>query len=92
MRTLNNIKPLNDHQLECHFSGGTIKVADTKPYLDKEAFAPLRDQAVFNNSIMNGGYFIEWKDLEIDLSADTLWHIGKEVSDAVFIDNNLPGR
>jgi len=75
MRTLTNIKPLSDYRLECLFSDGTTKIADIKPFLDKEAFKPLTDPHVFASALYNGGYFVEWKNYEVDLSADTLWHI-----------------
>ncbi len=43
---------------------------DVSPYLDDEAFDPLRDQDEFIK-VANGGYFIEW-DCGADLSADTI--------------------
>ena len=78
MRTITAIKPLSNYRLECLFSDGTKKIADIKPYLGKEAFKPLIDPHVFASALYNGGYFVEWKNYEIDLSADTLWHISNE--------------
>jgi hypothetical protein len=75
MRILTTIKPLSNYRLECIFSDGTKKIADIKPFLDKEAFKPLADPHVFASALHNGGYFVEWKNYEVDLSADTLWHI-----------------
>jgi hypothetical protein len=75
MRILAQIEPLPDFCLACIFRDGTKKIADLKPYLSKEAFRPLNDPFVFSSAIYNGGYFVEWKNYEIDLSADTLWHI-----------------
>lgn len=75
MRTLTDIKPLNNYRLKCLFNDGTEKIADIKPFLDKEAFRPLTDPHVFTSTLYNGGYFVAWKNGEIDLSADTLWHI-----------------
>ena len=43
---------------------------DVSPYLQYEAFAPLRDQTEFSK-VVNGGYFVEW-DCGADLSADTI--------------------
>lgn len=43
---------------------------DVGPYLQYEAFNPLRDQAEFSK-VVNGGYFVEW-DCGADLSADTI--------------------
>jgi hypothetical protein len=43
---------------------------DVSPYLDYEAFDPLRDPSEFAR-VANGGYFIEW-NCGADLSADTI--------------------
>jgi hypothetical protein len=75
MRTITNIKALSDYRLECVFNDGSIRIADIKPFLAAEAFKPLSDPRIFSSSLSNQGYFVEWKDLDIDLSADTLWHI-----------------
>ena len=75
MWTITSITALSDFRLECAFSDGSRKIADIKPYLTAEAFNPLSDPRVFSSTLSNQGYFVEWKDLNIDLSADTLWHI-----------------
>lgn len=75
MRIITDIKPLNDFRLECVFNNGEKKIASIKPFLKSEVFKPLNDPKVFFSTIYNGGYYIVWKDYEIDLSADTLWHI-----------------
>ena len=51
---------------------------DVRPYLDDEAFHPLRDVNEFAR-ISNGGYFIEWQ-CGADLSADTLEAKWQDVS------------
>jgi hypothetical protein len=43
---------------------------DVKPYLESEAFAPLKDKSEFL-WIRNGGYYVEW-ECGADLSADTI--------------------
>lgn len=43
---------------------------DVKPYLEFEAFQPLRDVEEFRK-LFNGGYFVEW-ECGADLSADTI--------------------
>lgn len=43
---------------------------DVGPYLEFEAFAPLREKNNFKQ-VHNGKYFIEWK-CGADLSADTI--------------------
>ena len=55
---------------------GRIGRFDVSPYLEYEAFDPLRDPGEFA-TIVNGGYFVEW-DCGADLSANTIeaqWHI-----------------
>ena len=75
MRTILEIKPLENFTLSCRFSDGEVKTIDLKPILNKEAFLPLRDEGTFKK-VVNKIYFIEWLGLDIDLSADTLWYWG----------------
>jgi hypothetical protein len=75
MRTITNIKALSDFRLECVFDDGSKRIADIKPFLNAEAFKPLLDPQIFSAALSNQGYFVEWKDQDVDLSADTLWHI-----------------
>lgn len=76
MRTIKTVKPLGDFILACEFTDGVLKKVDIKPLLDKEAFKPLSTDSNFQK-VVNKDYFIEWIGLDIDLSADTLWHLGK---------------
>lgn len=76
MKELRTVKPLNNYVLDCEFSNGVFKKVDIKPFLDKEAFKPLCKEGNFLK-VVNKNYFIEWLGLDIDLSADTLWHLGK---------------
>jgi hypothetical protein len=65
-----------NHVLAIVADDGRIGRFDVSPYLEYEAFDPLRDPGEFSK-IVNGGYFIEW-DCGADLSADTIeaqWHI-----------------
>lgn len=78
MKILTHITALNDFRLECLFEDGTKKIADIKPFLKTEAFKPLNDSEAFSK-IKNRHYFVEWADHELDLSADTLWHISANV-------------
>jgi hypothetical protein len=75
MRILTDIKALKDFRLECVFNDGTRKIADITPFLSAAAFQPLTDYRIFFSALRNEGTFVEWKDYDIDLSADTLWHI-----------------
>jgi len=77
MKTLSAIKALENYKLQCTFNDGTQKVADISVYLDAPAFVLLKQPNIFKN-VSNQNYFVEWKDCDVDLSADTLWHIGVE--------------
>jgi len=72
LRTLTFVKALSNYRLECSFDDGTTKIADITPFLDKEAFKPLANPHVFASVLFNGAYYVEWKNYEVDLSADTL--------------------
>ncbi len=76
MQTISTITPLNNYQLECVFTDGSIKIADLTEYLNAPAFKPLLEKREFDE-VSNCSYFIEWEKYNIDVSADTLWHIGK---------------
>jgi hypothetical protein len=65
------IRANEDWTLDVSFNDGAERRYDVKPLLDCEAFAALRNVALFK-AIRNGGYFVEW-DNEADLSADTLY-------------------
>ncbi len=79
MRTIVSIEPLDSHKLLCAFSDGTSKIADTTDYLKGEAFKPLLNSKEFSK-IENHKHFVMWPDYDLDLSADTLWHIGIETT------------
>jgi hypothetical protein len=76
MYKLSKIVPLDNYVLDCYFSDGVQKKVDLKPILDSEAFTPLKSGQNFQKAV-NKSYFVEWLGLDIDLSADTLWHWGQ---------------
>ncbi|MDZ4793068.1 MAG: DUF2442 domain-containing protein [Bacteroidota bacterium] len=79
MRTIVSIEPMDNFNLLCAFSDGSIKIADMLPYLKGEAFTPLlRPEAFYK--VVNRKLYAEWPEYELDLSADTLWHIGKDTN------------
>ena len=67
---------MEDYQLSVKFDNGIEKNFDLKPYLQLPVFSILKNISIFQK-VTNRGYFIEWQEQEIDLSADTLWHDGK---------------
>lgn len=79
MRILTNIEPIDDYKLICTFEDGTNKIADVSQYLKSEVFEPLQNPDLFDK-VKNRHYYVEWLDGEVDLSADTLWHIGELVT------------
>ncbi len=64
------IIPKDNYTLYIRSDDGQIGLFDVNPYLESEAFAPLKDDGEFEK-IHNGRYFIEW-DCGADLSADTI--------------------
>jgi len=64
------IAPRNNYMLYIKSDEGQTGLFDVKPYLESEAFAPLKDTSEFER-IHNGKYFVEW-DCGADLSADTI--------------------
>ena len=84
MRKIIGLKPLDNFVLEVKFDNNYLKLFDFKNYLNLHVFAVLNNNEIFK-TVKNKLYFIEWENYEIDLSADTLWHEGKDVT----IENKL---
>lgn len=71
-----DIIPKENYILYIMADNGQTGLFDVRPYLESEAFAPLKETGEFER-IHNGNYFIEW-DCGADLSADTIqarWEI-----------------
>jgi hypothetical protein len=64
------VVPKENYTLYIKSEEGQTGQFDVKPYLESEAFAPLKDTSEFER-IHNGKYFVEW-DCGADLSADTI--------------------
>ena len=67
---LAEIIPKEDFILYVKAEDGQVGLFDVKPYLESEAFAPLKNKSEFER-VHNGRYFIEW-DCGADFSADTI--------------------
>ena len=76
MRELISIEAILPLTLKCKFNNNEIKVIDLNIIAEKPVFKFLLNDNDFKNFI-NKKYFIEWPTYEADLSADTLWHLGK---------------
>lgn len=75
------VVPRNDCLLYIVTDDGRTGIFDVAPYLESEAFAPLRNRSEFER-VHNGGYFVEW-DCGADLSADTIearWKLQLDVA------------
>lgn len=70
--------PTRYYSLYIRTDDGRSGVFDVTPYLDAEAFAPLKDKREFL-LIRNGKYFVEW-GCGADLSSDTILALWKPVS------------
>ncbi len=66
------------HEIVCTFEEGTIRKVDLSELLQSPVFQPLTYPTNFLKA-ENRGYYVEWPDWEIDLSADTLWHLGTTI-------------
>ncbi|MEI8206726.1 MAG: DUF2442 domain-containing protein, partial [Kiritimatiellales bacterium] len=64
------VRPESNWVLSIVSTDGRTGLLDIRPYLEFEAFEPLRDIQEFAK-VSNGGYFIEW-ECGADLSADTI--------------------
>lgn len=64
------IIPKENHLLYVKTDSGQAGLFDLAPFLDSEAFAPLKDRNQFER-VRNGRYFVEW-ECGADLSADTI--------------------
>ena len=69
---ISGVRPMEDFKLWIRFSTGEAKVFDFKPLLEKPAFAPLADKAVFNGVYIDYGVTV-WNDGNIDISPKFLY-------------------
>ena len=69
----------DDHTLLVTFEGGEERLFDVKPYLEKGVFRELQDLKYFKRVKVLWGA-IAWPN-EQDLSHDTLYLLGKPVSE-----------
>ena len=67
---ITEIVPIDNFILHIKTADGRTGTFDIKPYLESEAFAPLKNKSEFQR-VRNGKYYIAW-DCGADLSADTI--------------------
>ena len=66
------IKPLPGHRLWARFSTGEARIFDFAPLLEYAAFAPLRDEALFQQVYLDYGC-PSWMDGDIDIAPEKLY-------------------
>jgi hypothetical protein len=88
MEQIESVTALDDYRLRVTFSRGCARMFDCRKYLECEAFAELKEIALFRQ-VRNGGYFIFWSN-GADLSADTLYLEGSE-DDKFIVSRNEAG-
>ena len=69
---ISGVRPMEDFKLWLRFSTGEAKVFDFEPLLEKPAFAPLADRAVFNGVYIDYGVTV-WNNGNIDISPKFLY-------------------
>lgn len=79
---ISGVKPLDNYRLWLRFSTGETKTFDFAPLLDKPAFKPLRDKAVFNGVYIDYGVTV-WNDGDIDIAPEYLYEHG-EPNDTIY--------
>ena len=74
---IKSIKPCSDYRLLIEFTNGVKKEYDMNNLINTEKmYAPLKDIALFNSVVVDGGgYSVSWND-DIDMSEYELWTNG----------------
>jgi hypothetical protein len=74
--SVNNVKVLDDYELELTFENNETKIFDVKPYLDTGLFTKLKDANYFK--MVKISYdTIEWPN-GIDMDPEVLYEKSKE--------------
>lgn len=72
---VSGVRPMRNHHLWVRFNTGEAKIFDFTPLLDKPAFAPLKDEAVFREVYIDFGITM-WMDGDIDIAPEYLYQNG----------------
>lgn len=75
MKTVINVKPLENYKLLVEFDNGEKRIGDVAPLLSKPVFAFLKDYTFFNSVYIEFGA-VTWKDSngnEVDICPDKLY-------------------
>ena len=63
---------LPSHCVRLRYADGVVGEVDLSDLLEKEAFAPWRDESFFRSALVNHGRSLSWGE-DIDLCADALY-------------------
>jgi hypothetical protein len=74
--SVNNVKALNNYELELTFENNEVKIFDVKPYLDTGLFAKLKDENYFRMGKISYDT-IEWPS-GIDMDPEVLYEKSRE--------------
>ena len=69
------VRPMEHHRLWGRFNTGEIRIVDFSPFLEKPAFAPLRDETLFRDVYIDYGVTV-WMHGDIDIAPETLYEQG----------------
>lgn len=69
------VRPLENYRLWVRFNTGEAKIYDFKPLLSSPAFAPLKNEKVFNSVYIDYGNPV-WENGDIDISPEELYEHG----------------
>ena len=65
--SVQSVVPFGDYKLLLTFADGEQRIFDFAPLLNRPAFAPLRDKAIFHAVTVDAG-IPTWNDGDIDIS------------------------
>ncbi len=74
------VKTLDDMMMILTFESGEKRLYDASVLLKYPAFAPLADETVFRNTVIDHGV-VTWLDGDIDIAPETMYHESFPYSD-----------
>lgn len=89
MIKVKTVRALPNFMLRLTFNDGKETLFDFKPLLDKPAFQPLKDQAVFAQAYVDYGTVV-WNDGMIDIAPEYLYE--NQVCISVDFDRGLANK
>ncbi len=76
---IQSAQAIDDYTLLIEFNNKQKKKYDITPLLDRDMFAPLKNQVLFKAvQVEQGGYAIIWNS-DIDISEYELWNHGETI-------------